>query len=100
MPENSKTGLHIGAVTADDADKNKTVIYSMEGMPDIVKMVFLDRDNGDITVASKIDHESYTWLNLTVGVKRPKRKLLFKKNLYYIIGESYRYGNTSPDSQS
>lgn len=55
-------------VTANDADKNKTLVYSMEGMPDIVKMVYLDRESGDITVASKIDHESYTWLNLTVSI--------------------------------
>lgn len=67
VPENSKAGLHIGTVTAVDPDKNKTVVYSLEGMPDIVKMVYLDRESGDITVASKIDHESYTWLNLTVS---------------------------------
>lgn len=69
MPENSKTGLHIGTVTAVDADKNKTVIYSLEAMPDIVKMIYLDRESGDITVASKIDHESFTWLNVTVSNK-------------------------------
>lgn len=68
VPENSKTGSHIGTVTANDADKNKTVIYSMEATPNIAKMIYLDRESGDITVASKIDHETYSWLNLTVSI--------------------------------
>lgn len=66
VTENSKNGAFIGSVVADDADKNKTIVYSLEGRPDIVKMIYLDGDTGDILVANKIDHEMHKWLNLTV----------------------------------
>lgn len=66
VTENSKNGIPIGSVIADDPDKNKTIVYSLEGMPEIVKLIFLDGDTGDIVVANKIDHEVHSWLNLTV----------------------------------
>lgn len=31
ITENSKNGLHIETVTADDADKNRTMTYFLEG---------------------------------------------------------------------
>lgn len=69
VAENSKNGVSIGNVVADDPDKNKTVVYSLEGMPSIVKLIYLDGDTGDIVVANKIDRESHSWLNLTVNKK-------------------------------
>jgi hypothetical protein len=31
LPENSKNGAYIGTVIADDADKNRTMLYYLEG---------------------------------------------------------------------
>lgn len=66
VTENSKNGIIVGTVTADDPDKNKTTTYSLEGAPDLVKLFYLDANNGDIVVANKIDYESHNWINLTV----------------------------------
>lgn len=66
VTENSKNGIAIGSVIADDADKNKTLIYTLEGRPEVASLVYLDKDTGDLLVANKIDHEMYDWLNLTV----------------------------------
>lgn len=85
VPENSKTGLHIGTVSATDADKNKTVIYSLEGTPDVVKMIYLDSNSGDLIVSSRIDHENHTWLNLTVS--QPKNTKLLKIAIDLFVGE-------------
>lgn len=32
IPENSQTGSMIVSIVADDADKNRTITYSLEGM--------------------------------------------------------------------
>lgn len=66
IAENSKNGITIGTIIADDPDKNKTVTYLLEGAPDILKLIYLNTDSGDIVVANKIDHEVYNWLNLSV----------------------------------
>lgn len=67
MAENSKNGVVIGNVIADDADKNKTVVYTLEGPLELTNLIHLDKDSGEIVVANKIDHELHNWLNLTVG---------------------------------
>lgn len=66
VAENSKNGIIVGTVTADDSDKNKTVTYSMEGLPELMKLFYLDVNNGDIIVSNKIDYEVYNWINLTI----------------------------------
>ncbi|XP_034949613.1 uncharacterized protein [Chelonus insularis] len=66
VTENSKNGVHIVSVVADDADKNRTITYSMESPREIADLVHLDPDTGEIVVANKIDREQYSWLNLTI----------------------------------
>lgn len=66
VAENSKNGVVIGVITADDPDKNKTISYTLEGPDQITKLLHLDESNGNLIVASKIDHEVFHWLNLTV----------------------------------
>ncbi|KAF5304330.1 hypothetical protein FQA39_LY09709 [Lamprigera yunnana] len=66
VTENSKNGVAIGNVIADDVDKNRTVKYSLEGPIEITQFVHLDEHSGELVVANKIDHEIYKWLNLTV----------------------------------
>lgn len=36
------------------------------GPVDMIKLVHLEEDTGEVLVANKIDHEIYPWLNLTV----------------------------------
>ncbi|XP_017773804.1 PREDICTED: cadherin-23 [Nicrophorus vespilloides] len=66
VAENSKNGVIIGGVIADDADKNKSVTYTLEGRDDLVKLLYLNKNSGDLVVANRIDHEVYEWLNLTI----------------------------------
>ncbi|XP_049868235.1 cadherin-23 [Pectinophora gossypiella] len=66
IPENSKNGAHIATVIADDADKNRTMTYYLEGPVDLLNLVHLESTTGDVVVANKIDHELYPWINLTV----------------------------------
>lgn len=67
VTENSKNGVVIGSVVADDIDKNRTVTYTLEGQSELIQLVHLDSNAGDLVVANKIDHEIYEWLNLTVS---------------------------------
>ncbi|CAG5108412.1 Similar to Cdh23: Cadherin-23 (Mus musculus) [Cotesia congregata] len=64
--ENSKNGVHIASIVADDADKNRTITYSLEGPAEATDLVHLDSETGEMVVANKIDREVYSWLNLTV----------------------------------
>ncbi|RZC35307.1 cadherin-23 [Asbolus verrucosus] len=66
VTENSKNGITIGSVMAEDADKNKTITYTLDGRYEITELIHLDSDSGDLVVANKIDHEVYDWLNLTI----------------------------------
>ncbi|CAG9785729.1 unnamed protein product [Diatraea saccharalis] len=66
IPENSKNAAYIGTVIADDADKNRTMAYYLEGPEQLLSMVHLEKSSGEIVVANKIDHELYPWINLTV----------------------------------
>ncbi|KAI5639888.1 cadherin domain-containing protein [Phthorimaea operculella] len=66
IPENSKNGANIATVIADDADKNRTMSYYLEGPEDLLSMVHLDRATGEVVVGNRIDHELYPWINLTV----------------------------------
>ncbi|KAL0831494.1 hypothetical protein ABMA28_002291 [Loxostege sticticalis] len=66
IPENSKNGANIATVIADDADKNRTISYYLEGSDELLSMVHLEKTTGEVVVANKIDHEVYPWINLTV----------------------------------
>lgn len=66
VTENSKNGVNIASIVADDADKNRSITYSLQGPKEITELVHLDPETGEMVVASKIDRELYSWLNLTV----------------------------------
>lgn len=66
ITENSKNGVSVASVVADDLDKNRTIKYSLEGPRAITGLVHLDFETGEIVVANKIDHEMTPWLNFSV----------------------------------
>lgn len=66
ITENSKNGVHIASIVADDADKNRTITYSLESQPEIADLIHLDSETGEMVVANKIDREVFAWLNMTV----------------------------------
>ncbi|XP_044756938.1 cadherin-23 [Coccinella septempunctata] len=66
ITENSKNGVAIGSVLAEDADKNKTITYALEGKVEYKNLVFLDTSTGNLVVSNRIDHETYNWMNLSV----------------------------------
>lgn len=66
VTENSKNGVNIASIVADDADKNRSITYSLQGPKEMTELVYLDAETGEMVVASKIDRELYSWLNLTV----------------------------------
>ncbi|XP_043267778.1 cadherin-23 [Venturia canescens] len=66
VTENSKNGVHIASIVADDADKNRSITYSVESPKEITDLVHVDSETGEMVVANKIDREIHSWLNLTV----------------------------------
>ncbi|XP_050299893.1 cadherin-23 isoform X2 [Anthonomus grandis grandis] len=66
VQENSKNGIFIGTVKAEDPDKNKTVSYQMDKRSNYFQLVHVGNDSGDIVVASRIDREMVEWLNFTI----------------------------------
>ena len=66
MTENSKNGVNIANIVADDADKNRSITYSLESPKELTDLVHLDSETGEMVVANKIDREQYSWLNLSV----------------------------------
>ncbi|XP_024946017.1 cadherin-23 isoform X2 [Cephus cinctus] len=66
VTENSKNGVNIASIVADDADKNRTITYSLESPKEVTDLVHLDPETGEMVVANRIDREMYAWLNLTV----------------------------------
>ncbi|XP_063360334.1 cadherin-23 [Cydia amplana] len=66
VAENSKNGANIVTVTADDADKNRTMTYYVEGPEKLLNLMHMESSTGEIVVANKIDHEQQAWINLTV----------------------------------
>lgn len=53
-------------VVASDIDKNRSIMYDLDADPDIIDLVNIDRETGEMVVADRIDHEKYKWLNFTV----------------------------------
>ena len=66
--ENSQLGTTILNVVATDADKNKSVTYELDGPEEILNLLHLDAESGEIVVQEKIDHELFQWLNFTIRV--------------------------------
>ncbi|XP_063377540.1 cadherin-23 [Cydia fagiglandana] len=66
IAENSKNGANIVTVIADDADKNRTMTYYVEGPEKLLNLIHMESSTGEIVVANKIDHEQQAWINLTV----------------------------------
>lgn len=67
VAENAPRGTHIVDISATDKDKNKTVIYSMEGPEQYLQYLEIDDETGEIMVGNrKIDREIIAWLNFTV----------------------------------
>nr|XP_033326560.1 cadherin-23 isoform X1 [Megalopta genalis]XP_033326561.1 cadherin-23 isoform X1 [Megalopta genalis]XP_033326562.1 cadherin-23 isoform X1 [Megalopta genalis] len=66
VTENSKNGVNIANIVADDADKNRSITYTLESPQELTDLVHLDSETGEMVVANKIDREQYSWLNLTV----------------------------------
>lgn len=64
--ENSQLGSTILNVVATDADKNKSMLYELDGPEEILNLVHLDAESGEIVVQEKIDHEVFQWLNFTI----------------------------------
>ncbi|CAG7830108.1 unnamed protein product [Allacma fusca] len=70
IPENSKLGTPVLMVTADDADVEKTLRYTLRPEKDDIDRtrfpLKIDVETGTIEVAAKIDRERRQWLNFTV----------------------------------
>ncbi|KPI92876.1 Cadherin-23 [Papilio xuthus] len=66
IAENSKNGALIDKVIADDADKNRTMSYFLEGPAELLELVHMERASGELVVNSRVDHEQHSWINLTV----------------------------------
>ncbi|CAL8106930.1 unnamed protein product [Orchesella dallaii] len=70
IPENTEEGTAVLTVTADDADLNRTIKYSLLPPKDdkggVSFPLAIHPDTGVIEVTAKIDRESRDWLNFTV----------------------------------
>ncbi|KAK4293967.1 hypothetical protein Pmani_033375 [Petrolisthes manimaculis] len=66
VAENAKKGTTIVTVVADDIDKNRTITYSLQGPAEILRLVSLDRETGEVVVLDKVDREQFSWLNFSV----------------------------------
>ncbi|XP_076365612.1 cadherin-23-like isoform X2 [Tachypleus tridentatus] len=66
VTENTKIGFPVFTVAATDADKNRTIFYSLEGSREVLSLISVDTKTGQIVVDGKIDRERFSWLNLTI----------------------------------
>ncbi|KAL1424749.1 hypothetical protein MTO96_019894 [Rhipicephalus appendiculatus] len=66
VTENSMVGAPIVTARAIDADKNRTIYYSLEGKMEYLALIGIDRKTGEVTVADKIDREAHSWINIQV----------------------------------
>ena len=54
------------SVQATDADLNRTILYSLEGSDETLRLLEMDAETGDISARQRIDRERVNWLNMTV----------------------------------
>lgn len=66
VTENSKNGVTIANIIADDADKNRTITYSLQAGKGISDLIKLEPSTGELVVGSRIDREQVGWINITV----------------------------------
>ena len=66
LQENIPKDTEILAVNAEDIDKNRTILYHLEGSLDALKMLEIDSKTGVIKILQKLDFEKQKWLNFTV----------------------------------
>ncbi|CAN7993536.1 unnamed protein product [Ixodes hexagonus] len=66
VTENSVVGAPIVTARAVDADKNRTVTYSLEGKAEYLALINIDRRTGEVTVTGKIDRELHGWINVSL----------------------------------
>ncbi|XP_057365539.1 cadherin-23-like isoform X1 [Daphnia carinata] len=65
VAENSKRGAPILTLSADDADLNRSITYSLDGPADLLELIHLNSETGEVVVSGKIDRERFAWMNLT-----------------------------------
>ncbi|XP_050735758.1 cadherin-23-like isoform X6 [Eriocheir sinensis] len=66
VAENSKNGTTVVSVVADDIDKNRTIAYSLQGPRQVLSLMKLDSETGEVIVTGRVDRERFSWLNFTV----------------------------------
>ena len=66
VTENTLSGTNIINIIAIDTDANRSIYYKLEGKREIIKLVKIDKNSGQISVGGKIDREKLQWLNFTV----------------------------------
>ncbi|KAI9560285.1 hypothetical protein GHT06_014300 [Daphnia sinensis] len=65
VAENSKRGAAILTLSADDADLNRSITYSLDGPAELLELIHLNSETGEVIVSGKIDRERFAWINLT-----------------------------------
>ena len=65
VPENSKRGAPIVSLSADDSDLNRTITYGLDGPIELLELVHLNVETGEVVVSGKLDRERFSWINLT-----------------------------------
>ena len=122
VPENSKRGAAILTLSADDADLNRSITYSLDGIVkissfflsfckeplitiktrigpiEVLELVHLNGETGEIVVSGKIDRERFAWLNLTAKASdsgMPRRSsfvpVFIQVNLVYPYVSSWEF---------
>ncbi|EFX87616.1 hypothetical protein DAPPUDRAFT_235424 [Daphnia pulex] len=76
VAENGKRGAAILTLSADDADLNRSITYSLDGPAELLELVHLNSETGEVVVSGKLDRERFAWMNLTAKASdsgMPKR---------------------------
>ena len=67
LQENLPKNTEILTVSAEDADKNRTITYNLEaGGFDSLKMLDINPKTGTVFILEKLDFEDQKWLNFTI----------------------------------
>ena len=67
LQENLPKNTEILTVSAEDADKNRTITYNLEaGSFDSLKMLDINPKTGTVFILEKLDFEDQKWLNFTI----------------------------------
>jgi cadherin 23 len=66
LNENVPKDSEILTISAEDIDKNRTVVYNLEGSLKILKILDIEPMSGKVIIREKLDYEKVKWLNFTV----------------------------------